>query len=180
MEECWEANRLCESCMARLYSSDLGERVVEAVDESATWLDVAERFGVRVSSAIRWHQAWRETGTLEALQGKLRAAGRLRRRDSCSGGGARRSYVRRDRCGTVQPLATRQPYSVVSFSGASRLYAQKVLHASEQEQVDVAHARRRWIREQGLLVSTHLVVIAETWVNTNMTRACRRGPSANG
>ena len=26
----------------------------------------AERFGVSVSSAVRWHQAWRETGTFEA------------------------------------------------------------------------------------------------------------------
>jgi transposase len=34
----------------------------------------------------------------------------------------------------------------------------------------VARARRRWIREQGLLDSTHLVFIDETSVNTNMTR----------
>src|SRR5690242_21031810 len=52
--------------MARPYSSDLRERVVEAVDEGATRLEAAERFGVSVSSAVRWHQAWRETGTLEA------------------------------------------------------------------------------------------------------------------
>ena len=52
--------------MARPYSSDLRERVVEAVDEGATRLEAAERFGVSVSSAVRWHQAWRETGTFEA------------------------------------------------------------------------------------------------------------------
>src|SRR6185437_12100312 len=52
--------------MARPYSSDLRERVVEAVDEGATLLEAAERFGVSVSSAVRWHQAWRETGTFEA------------------------------------------------------------------------------------------------------------------
>jgi hypothetical protein len=40
----------------------------------------------------------------------------------------------------------------------------------------VARARRRWIREQGLLDSTHLVFIDETSVNTNMTRAYGRGP----
>ena len=49
--------------MARPYSSDLRERVVE---EGATRLEAAERFGVSVSSAVRWHQAWRETGTFEA------------------------------------------------------------------------------------------------------------------
>ena len=51
----------------------------------------------------------------------------------------------------------------------------KVLHASEQEREDVARARRRWIREQGLLDSTHLIFIDETSVNTNMTRAYGRG-----
>ena len=45
--------------------------------------------------------------------------------------------------------------------------AQKVLHASEQERADVARARRRWIREQGLLDSSRLVFIDETSVNTN-------------
>lgn len=52
----------------------------------------------------------------------------------------------------------------------------KVLHAAEQEREDVARARRRWIREQGLLDSTHLVFIDETSVNTNMTRPFGRGP----
>lgn len=40
----------------------------------------------------------------------------------------------------------------------------------------MARARRRWIREQGLLDSTHLVFIDETSVNTNMTRPFGRGP----
>jgi transposase len=52
--------------MARPYSSDLRERVVEAVNEGATRSEAAERFGVGVSSAVRWHQAWRETGTVAA------------------------------------------------------------------------------------------------------------------
>jgi len=44
----------------------------------------------------------------------------------------------------------------------------KVLHASEPERTDVARARRRWIREQGLLDSSGLVFIDETSVNTNI------------
>lgn len=59
---------------------------------------------------------------------------------------------------------------------ASRL--KKVLHASEQERADVARARRRWIREQGLLDSTRLCFIDETAVNTNMTRL--HGRAAKG
>src|SRR5215468_1183573 len=58
----------------------------------------------------------------------------------------------------------------VVFWCATASLLKKVLHASEQERADVARARRRWIREQGLLDSTHLVFIDETSVNTNMTR----------
>jgi transposase len=52
--------------MARPYSSDLRERVVEAVDEGATRHEAAERFGISVSSAVRWHQAWRTEGRYAA------------------------------------------------------------------------------------------------------------------
>jgi transposase len=38
----------------------------------------------------------------------------------------------------------------------------------------VARARRRWIREQGLLDTSHLVFLDETSVNTNMTRTYGR------
>jgi transposase len=52
--------------MTRPYSADLRVRVVAAVDEGATRHEAAERFGVSVSSAVRWHQAWRYEGTIEA------------------------------------------------------------------------------------------------------------------
>ena len=52
--------------MTRPYSSDLRARVIEAVDEGATRAEAAERFGVSVASAVRWHQAWRNHGTIEA------------------------------------------------------------------------------------------------------------------
>jgi transposase len=52
--------------MSKPYSADLRVRVVEAVDEGATRQEAAERFGVSVSSAVRWHQAWRHEGTIEA------------------------------------------------------------------------------------------------------------------
>ena len=38
----------------------------------------------------------------------------------------------------------------------------------------MARARRRWIREQGLLDTSHLVFLDETSVNTNMTRTYGR------
>ena len=58
--------RILGCAMAKPYSVDLRVRVVEAVDEGATRQEAAERFGVSVSSAVRWHQAWRYEGTIEA------------------------------------------------------------------------------------------------------------------
>jgi hypothetical protein len=61
-----------------------------------------------------------------------------------------------------------------SGSALSRFFARhgvtikKSLRAAERKRADVARARRRWIREQGLLDPTHLVFIDETAVTTNM------------
>ena len=46
----------------------------------------------------------------------------------------------------------------------------KSLHAAEQKRADVARARRRWIREQGMLDPARLVFIDETATSTNMVR----------
>lgn len=48
--------------MARSLSEDLRVRVVDAVEAGASRRQAAARFGVGVSSAIRWVQAWRERG----------------------------------------------------------------------------------------------------------------------
>ena len=52
--------------MTRAYSPDLRVRVIEAIDGGATRQEAADHFGISVASAVRWHQAWRETGTIEA------------------------------------------------------------------------------------------------------------------
>lgn len=52
--------------MVRAYSSDLRERVVAAVMAGATVRSAAERFGVSVSSAVKWSQRYRATGSAAA------------------------------------------------------------------------------------------------------------------
>jgi transposase len=52
--------------MARSLSEDLRLRVVEAVEAGASRRQAAARFGVSVSSAIRWVRAWRERGDVRA------------------------------------------------------------------------------------------------------------------
>ena len=46
----------------------------------------------------------------------------------------------------------------------------------ERERADVARARRRWIREQGMLDTARLVFIDETAVSTNLVRLRGRAP----
>ncbi len=52
--------------MSGAYSPDLRVRVIEAINEGGTRREVSDRFEVSVSSAVRWHQAWRNEGRCEA------------------------------------------------------------------------------------------------------------------
>jgi transposase len=52
--------------MSRPYSMDLRERVVASIEAGASRHEAAERFGVSVSSAIRWMQRFVQSGTAAA------------------------------------------------------------------------------------------------------------------
>src|SRR6476659_1445924 len=62
-----------------------------------------------------------------------------------------------------------------SFS-ATRSASKKSLRAAEQERADVARARRRWMREQGMFDPARLVFLDETATSTNMVRLRGRCP----
>jgi transposase len=51
--------------MTRAYSNDLRERVVAAAMKGETTRGVAARFGVAVSTVVKWSQRYRETGSVE-------------------------------------------------------------------------------------------------------------------
>jgi transposase len=68
--------------------------------------------------------------------------------------------------GEFREAAARFP----DFSLVTALPLKKSLRAAERKRADVARARRRWIREQGLLDPARLVFIDETAVTTNMVR----------
>jgi transposase len=76
--------------------------------------------------------------------------------------------------GESREAAARSPVS----SRATASPSKKSLRAAERKRADVARARRRWIREQGLLDPARLVFIDETAVTTNMVR--RNGWSPRG
>ncbi len=64
--------------MAKYLSEDLRIRVIEAVEVGASRRQAAARFGVGVSSAIRWVQSWHERGDCRAKpQGGDRRSGRI-------------------------------------------------------------------------------------------------------
>jgi len=50
--------------MPKVYSKDLRERVIEAVEAGASRREAAERFDLSPSSAIRWAQIWEATGSV--------------------------------------------------------------------------------------------------------------------
>jgi len=49
--------------MPKSYSGDLRERVIEAAELGTSRREAAERFEVSVSSAVKWLQRWRESGS---------------------------------------------------------------------------------------------------------------------
>src|SRR5260370_33364835 len=49
--------------MPKSYSADLRKRVIEAVACGISRHEAAELFGIAVSTAVKWWQHWRETGS---------------------------------------------------------------------------------------------------------------------
>jgi len=165
--------------MPRAYSSDLRERVIAAVTAGMSRNEAAEVFGVAISTAVKWMQRLRDTGSWEAKP---------------CGGGTSPLEQHKERILAVvgeRPDATLKEILAAvgkqgihtSKSALDRFLARhkitrkkKSLRAAEQKRKDVARARRKWIREQGLLDSTKLVFIDETSVNTNMVRLYGRCP----
>ena len=52
--------------MPKPYSDDLRERVIEAVEAGASRREAAESFDLSPSSAVKWLQRWRDTGSAKA------------------------------------------------------------------------------------------------------------------
>jgi len=141
--------------------------------------EAADVFSVAISTAVKWMQRLRDTGSAAAKP---------------SGGSTSPLEQHTERILAVvreQPDATLKEIQAslrkegihTSKSALDRFLARhkitrkkKSLRAAEQERQDVARARRKWIREQGLLDTTKLVFIDETSVNTNMVRLYGRCP----
>ena len=164
--------------MPKSYSADLRKRVIEAVASGVSRHEAAELFGIAVSTAVKWWQHWRETGSTAP---KPRGGSKSRLEEHRI---SILRLVKEQPDSTFEELlaALRKRRIRSSRSALWRFFERhnitfkKSLRAAERQQADVARARRRWIREQGLLDPAHLVFIDETAVSTNMVRLYGRGP----
>ena len=165
--------------MPKAYSGDLRVRVIEMVQAGASRREAAEVFSLADSTAVKWLQRWEKSGSAEAKP---------------RGGSVSPLEVHATVILEVvraQPDATFVELLVVlkkrgirtSRSALWRFFGRhditfkkKSLCASERQRQDVVRARRKWIREQGLLDPARLVFIDETSVNTQMVRLYGHGP----
>jgi transposase len=158
--------------MGRPYSLDLRERVVAAVErDGLSRREAAERFGIGISSAIRWVERVRRTGSAapgqmggykpKAIAGEHRAWLLVRVKEG--------DFTIR---GLVVELAERglkvDYRTMWNFVHAEKLSFKKSVVASERDRPDVARRRGQWIKYQNRIAPERLVFIDETWTKTNM------------
>ena len=164
--------------MPKPCSLELRERVVDAVESGASRREAADWFEVSPSSAIKWMQRRQATGSIAPKP---------------SGGSI--SPVEAH-AALLFTLIARQPdltldeivaamhkrriagsrSAVWRFLQRHKISVKKSLRAAEQERADVARARRRWMREQGMFDPARLVFLDETATSTNMVRLRGRCP----
>src|SRR5215831_7780536 len=164
--------------MPKPYSRDLRERVIESIEAGASRREAAELYGISPSVVVIWAQRWGATGSIEAKP---------------SGGSV---SPLEDHAEFLLGLITEQPdltldevveamskariagsrTAVWRFYGRHDFSFKKTLYAAEQKRAEVARARRRWMREQGMFDPARLVFIDETCTTTAMVRLRGRSP----
>ena len=157
--------------MARAYSMDLRDRLIEAVRTGMSARAAAARFGVGVATGVRWARQFRTTGSAapgqmgghkkRAIAGEHRDWLLVRCRDQ--------NFTLR---GLVAELAARglkvDRRAVWVFVHDEGLSYKKTLVAGEQDRPDIARRRAQWRQYQRRIDPSRLVFIDETWTKTNM------------
>jgi transposase len=148
--------------MPKSYSADLRQRVVEVVASGACRHEAAELFGIAVSTVIKWWQQWRDTrsvepkprgGSTSPLDEHTTLILGLVNEKPDSTFMELLAALRKRRIRTSRSALWR------FFERHNITFKKNSLQAAERQREDVARARRRWIRNQGLLDPAHLVFI---------------------
>jgi transposase len=162
------------------YSNDLRVRVIQVVESGVSARAAARQFVIGDSTAIRWAQRWRETGSVEAKSNKGQSRSPLKRHEEWL-----LELVRREPDLTLEEiqgrlLDERQRKaglgSIWRFFDRHGISFKKSLRAAEQDRPDVAVARAEWAQNQAELDPERLVFIDETGTSTNMARQRGRAP----
>ena len=162
--------------MPKPYSGDLRARVIGDIVSGASRRAAAECYGISPSVVVIWAQRF-ETDRKRCRKAKWRkhfAAGKARGIPARAHRQAAGLDAGRDRCGDETSAASRA--AAARFGGSTTdatSASKKTLYAAEQKRADVAHARRRWMREQGMFDPARLVFIDETCTNTSDGSAAR-------
>jgi hypothetical protein len=168
--------------MTRPLSNDLRKRVVAAVLGGESCRSVGSRFGVSMSSVVKWSQRYRRTGSV--------APGQMGRTPQASARAASSLHSGTDRPGVAPDAAraegrTRCAWGPclaqcsVEVSAREGPRFKKTLFALEQARADIARGRRRWRSWQARLDPRHLVFIDETWIKTSMAPLRGWGPKGH-
>ena len=162
--------------MAKPYSQDLRDRVIDAVKRGEmSRRGAARRYEISESVAIKWLERVR-TGWLARAR-RTRRPSRLQAdaAPGLSGGRAGREIGRHASGPLRSPLGRARGQSrhlddEPLLSPDRRHGQKKTLVAREQDRPDISRHRKRWRTYQGLIDPRRLVFIDETWTKTNMTR----------
>ncbi len=168
--------------MTRPLSNDLRRRVVTAVvDGGMTRRGAARRFGIAPSTAIKWVDAWRRTGSYRPrAQGGDRRSRRIEAHAEVV-----LALVDETPDMTLAEIATHledehglrvSQSTVWRFFHRRGITFKKTAHASEQQRPDVLRRRRAWVDTQPDLDPEKLVFVDETGASTKMARRCGRAP----
>ena len=165
--------------MARAYSQDLRERVIDAGTSAR---QAAERFGIGVATAIVWVRRAREGERSARRQGQPKRSKLDPHREFLL------ALIEAEPDITIAEMRERLRSEAGLTASVGTIWTfldragpdvqKKTAHASEQERPDVLRRREAWFEGQLDLNPERLVFIDETWTSTNMARL--RGRARKG
>ncbi|MGE4221046.1 MAG: IS630 family transposase [Alphaproteobacteria bacterium] len=167
--------------MARAYSLDLRQRVIEAIEKGLSTREAARRFAVGIATAGAWHRRWRATGSAEAGRQGQPPGSKLDAHEEFI-----LALVAENKDIALHEIADRLaaecgvravPSTVHQFFARRGItYKKKTAQAAEQQRPDVLARRRAWFDGQPDLDPERLIFIDETGASTKMARLRGRAP----
>ena len=159
--------------MARAYSQDLRDRVIDAALSGPSLRQAAARFNIGVSTVIGWVGRLRDSGEPSARrQGRPRGLKLDPHKDFLL------PLIKAEPDMTIEKMRERlrdergvkaSVGTIWTFLDRCKLsFKKKTAHASEQDRPDVLKQREDWFEGQLDLDPAKLVFIDETWASTNM------------